>query len=81
MQTLKLDIPDNKIDIVLNIIKNLKDDVVNNFELIDKNLEQDPYFYERRKQLHILHDNIKNGKEQSYDFDTSIDELIAELEK
>ncbi len=81
MQTLKLDIPDNKIDIVLNIIKNLKVDVVDSFELIDRNLEQDPYFYERKKHLHNLYSDIKSQKEQSYDFDNSIDELINELEK
>jgi len=81
MQTLKLNIPDNKIDIVLNIINNLKDDLISGFEITDKNLEIDPYFHERKKYLHSLHENIKNGKEASYDFDTSMNELIAELEK
>ena len=27
----------------------------------DKNLEQDPYFYERQKELHQIRDDIKNG--------------------
>lgn len=27
----------------------------------DKNLELDPYFYERQKELHQIRDGIKNG--------------------
>jgi hypothetical protein len=27
----------------------------------DKNLELDPYFYERQKELHQLREDIKNG--------------------
>ncbi len=28
----------------------------------DKNLEIDPYFYERQKELHQIRDDIKNGQ-------------------
>jgi hypothetical protein len=34
MQTLKLEIEDSKIDIVLTIIKNLKNDIVKSYEVI-----------------------------------------------
>ena len=47
---------------------------------LDKNLEIDPYFYERKERLHKLRDDISNGKVPMYDFDNSMDELIKELE-
>ena len=84
MQTLKIDMEDNKVDIILNLIKNLKDDVIKGYTISssssDKNLEADPYFYERRKDLHILRDDIKSNKIETYDFNESMDELIKELE-
>lgn len=81
MQTLRLDIPDNKVDTVLNIIKNLKNDLITNFELVDKNIEDDPYFHERKEHLQHLYGRIISGEESSYDFDISINELLLELEK
>ncbi len=83
MQTLQLDIEDNKVDIVLNLIKNLKEGIVTNYTLVpssDKNLAEDPYFYQRKKELHQLRDDIQNGKIETYDFNQSMDELIKELE-
>lgn len=83
MQTLKIDLEDNKVDILLNVIKNLKDDVIKGYTLspsIDKNLENDSYFYERQKDLHILRDDIKSNKIETYDFNASINDLIKELE-
>ena len=47
---------------------------------LDKNLEIDPYFYERKERLHKLKDDISRGKVPMYDFDNSMDELIKELE-
>lgn len=46
----------------------------------DPNLALDPYFYERREELHKLREDIKSGKEKMYDFEESMDELIKELE-
>lgn len=46
----------------------------------DPMLQIDPYFYERREQLHKLRDDIRSGKEPMYDFNESMDELIKELE-
>lgn len=59
------------------MVASLKDhiEVVN-----DPRLKIDPYFYERREELHKLRDDIKSGKEKMYDFEESMDELIRELE-
>lgn len=83
MQTLKIDIEDNKVDILLNLIKNLKDDVIKGYSLTshnDKNLDEDQFFYERQKDLVILRTEIETGKMKTYDFETSMDDLIKELE-
>lgn len=49
----------------------------------DKNLEIDPYFYERRESLHQLHEDIRSGKvrmlseeEAQADMDNFEQELI-----
>lgn len=82
MQTLKIVIEDSKVDILLNLIKNLKDDVIKGYTLTpaDDKLELDPYFYERQKDLQVLRDDLKSGKMETYDFNESMDELIKELE-
>lgn len=46
----------------------------------DPMLQKDPYFYERREDLHQLRADIRDGKEPMYDFNESMDELIKELE-
>ena len=79
MQTMILEIPDNKIEIMLNIVKNLKDGVISNFEIKDKNLEIDPFFYERKKHIIQTIEDIDSGKIKMYDFDESMDDLIEEL--
>ena len=34
MQTIKLEIEDSKVDIVLNIIQNLKDNIITKYEIV-----------------------------------------------
>ncbi len=46
----------------------------------DPMLQMDPYFYERKEQLHQIRDDIRSGKIKMHDFDESMDELIEELE-
>ena len=50
----------------------------------DKNLEYDPYFYERQKELHQIRADIKSGKiemlsEEQYE--QEIEQFFSELEK
>ena len=59
MQSLTVNIQDNFVQDFLAIIDHYKDKV----ELKkDKNLEYDPYFYERKKQLEQDIGDIDNGK-------------------
>lgn len=84
MQRLIIEIEESKSDILINLLQNLKDDVVKSFYMEDRvmndDLKQDPYFHERKRELNLLRGNIKSGKETMHDFNTSMDALIAELE-
>ena len=49
----------------------------------DKNLELDPYFYERQKELHKIRSDIKSGNSQltSFeDFENKTNQFEKELE-
>jgi hypothetical protein len=58
--TITLDVQDNYFLEVLKQLNTLKDKF--HFEIKDKNLELDPYFYERQKELHQIRDDIESGK-------------------
>ena len=75
MQTIHVDVNDSKMDIFLNIIENLKEDVVKSYSI-----STDAFYDERQARLSKLREDIKSGKEPMHDFDTSIDELIGKLE-
>ena len=80
MQTIQLQVKDEFLQNVLDMLKSVKDVMIENIEVQkDKNLEQDPYFYQRQKELHQAREDIKNGKMEMYDFNNSMDELLAEL--
>ncbi len=84
MQTMILEIPDNKIDIMLNIVKSLKDDIVNKFEVKDTNLVNDSYFYERKEHVSQTIDDIESGKikmHASEEFEDEMDLFVADLTK
>ena len=58
MQTLTVNVQDNFIQDFLTIIEHYKDKVQLQK---DKNLEQDPYFYERQKQLEQDLQEVESG--------------------
>lgn len=58
MQTLTVNIQDNFVQDFLTIIEHYKDKVQLQK---DKNLEQDPYFYERQKQLQQDLQEVESG--------------------
>ncbi len=83
MQTLTIKVKDDFMPEFMKIIDTVKDNVVvqkDGVPLGCKNLELDPYFYERQKKLQQIRDDIKSGKMPTHDFETSMDELIKELE-
>jgi len=52
-----------------------------NIEIVDdQNLKLDPYFYERKGSLDKTIAAVDNGEMKMYDFNKSIDTLIAKLE-
>ncbi len=77
MQTLTIKVKDDFMTEFMNMIDTVKENVVVEK---DKNLEIDPYFYERRKKLQQIRDDIKSGKMPTHNFESSMDELIKELE-
>lgn len=74
MQTIHINVDENKMDIVLNIIKNLKEDVVKSYSV-----SSDVFYDKRKLRLSKLRDDVKLDKEPMYDFDVSMDELIEDL--
>ena len=77
MKTLTIEVKDDFMTEFMKMIDTVKDNVI---VKKDKNLELDPYFYERQKDLQKTMDDIERGKMPTYDFETSMDELIQELE-
>jgi len=77
MQTLTIQVKDDFMTEFMKMIDTVKENVV---VQKDKNLEYDPCFYERQKKLQQIRDDIKSGKMPTHDFETSMDELIKELE-
>ena len=81
MQTLTVNIQDNFVQDFLTIIDRYKDKVQLKK---DKNLEYDPYFYERKKQLQQDIDDIDSGKVKminNEDFWDDIDNFTQSLQK
>ncbi|MFK5881644.1 MAG: hypothetical protein QM482_05475 [Sulfurospirillum sp.] len=81
MQTLTVNVQDNFVQDFLTIIDHYKDKVQLKK---DKNLEYDPYFYERKQQLQQDIDDIDNGKVKminNEDFWEDIDNFTQSLQK
>jgi predicted RNase H-like nuclease (RuvC/YqgF family) len=81
MQTITLQVKDDLVAEVMNALKKFKDNVK---ITKDKNLELDPYFYERREKLHKIMDKIDNDKSKLTNFDEfkiKMDKLEKELEE
>ncbi len=58
MQTLAVQVQDNYMQDFMNYVNSHSKNIAISK---DKNLEHDPYFYERQKELHQLREDIKNG--------------------
>lgn len=59
MQTMAVQVQDDYVKKFMSYVSNHSENIT--IEK-DKNLEVDPYFYERQKELHQIRDNIKNGQ-------------------
>ncbi len=81
MQTLTIKIKDDLVTEVMNVLEQFKDSIQ---ITKDKNLELDPYFYERKEQLQKDMDDIDNGKIKminNKDFWDEIDSFTESLQK
>jgi len=79
MQTIQINVADNKIDVIMNLLNNLKDEVIENYKIINTENNEDKYFQQRKARLHKLREDIRSGKEPLRDFESSIDELLVQL--
>ncbi|KIM12832.1 MAG: hypothetical protein KU37_00085 [Sulfuricurvum sp. PC08-66] len=59
MQTFTLEVQDSFVPNFLDYLKQFKNEVTVHK---DKNIESDPNFYERQKELQQIRDDIKSGK-------------------
>ena len=61
MQTIKIEIEDSKVDIVLNIIDNLKSDVISKYEIVKQNSEQKDFIKLSDKSFSKIWDNDEDA--------------------
>jgi superfamily II RNA helicase len=81
MQTMAVQIQDDYVNDFMNYVNNHSDRITIKK---DKNLEQDPYFYERQKELYQIKANIDNDKVQMIENDEfwdDIDSFVETLQK
>ena len=79
MQTLAVQVEDNYIQDFMNYVNNHSKNITISK---DENLELDPYFYERQKQLQQDIEDIDNGKAEmlsSEQFDIEMDIFFKDL--
>ncbi|MFP4333384.1 MAG: hypothetical protein ACLFQJ_08785 [Campylobacterales bacterium] len=62
MQTVKLDVEDSKLDVVLTIIQNLKDNVVANYEVISDKKESKDFVNLSQKSFEKIWENKEDSK-------------------
>jgi len=81
MQTLSIQIQDSYMQQFMDFVKESHSNITISK---DKNLELDPYFYERQKELHQIRADIKSGKMEMLSeeqYKKEIEEFFSELEK
>ena len=81
MQTLTIQVKDDLVAEVMNALEKFKDNVK---ITKDKNLELDPYFYERREKLHKIMNKLDNEESKLTDFgefEIKMDKIEKELEE
>jgi len=61
MQTIKLEIEDSKVDIVLNIIQSLKENIITKYEIISDQQESKDFINISKKSLETIWDNEEDS--------------------
>ncbi len=81
MQTMAVQIQDNYIQQFISYVNDHSENIT---ITKDKNLEHDPYFYDRQRKLHQIKNDIDSGKIQMIendDFWNDIDNFVETLQK
>ena len=79
MQTVHINVDENKVDVLLDFIKNIEEDKVESYTTTFTE-SKNTFYAARKKRLQILREDVKSGKEIMYDFDIATDALIEELQ-
>ena len=66
MKTIKLEVEDSKLDILLTIVKNLKEDVVSRYEVINDSIENKEYHRISEASLTQIWDNNEDSVYDKY---------------
>ena len=66
MTTIKLEVEDSKLDIVLTLVKNLKKDIVNTYEIINDSQENKDYHRISEETLTQIWDNKEDAIYDKY---------------
>ena len=66
MRAIRLEIEDSKLDIVLNIIQNLKEDVVKKYEVISSDKDQQDFIEISYEPLKRIWDNQEDSVYDKY---------------
>jgi len=80
MQNIAIQVQDEYVGDFMNYVNNHSDSIIIKK---DENLENDSFFYERKKELHQIRTDIKSGKSQLMsfdDFEVKTNKLEQELE-
>ena len=72
MQTMSVQIQDNYVQKFVSYVNNHSENIAISK---DKNLELDPYFYERKKKLHQIRNDVNNGTMRLLTQEESDDEI------
>ena len=81
MKTMAVQIQDSYVQNFVSYVNNHSEDIT---ITKDKNLEYDPYFYERKKELHQLREDIKSGDMEMLSqeqYDKEMKQFFADLKK
>ena len=62
MQTITLEVEDSKLEIVLNIVKNLKDDIISRYEVVNERREDESFIHLSEKALNKIWDNQEDSE-------------------
>jgi len=81
MQNIAIQVQDEYVSDFMNYVNNHSDNITIKK---DKNLEFDPYFYERQKELHNIRADVKSGKMEmlsAEQYEKEIKQFFSELEQ